>query len=490
MTTCGSLHRADGMPQGWEHVSLGEVVESLRNGIYKPAEFYGSGVPCLRMYNIESGSIVWKDIHLMRLSERETTHYWLLPGDILINRVNSRELVGKAAVIPEGLGIVVFESKNIRMRLLPGSLLPDFVSSFLLTRLARDQIEGQAKQTVGMATINQEHIKSWQIPMPPLAEQRRIVAKIAALFQQSRRGREALEAIPGLLARFRQSVLATAFRGELSERDADDEPASLLLERIRAERRERWEEELRAKGVDPSRRTYKEPAAPDTSSLPELPEGWVWSTAGDIAEVVTGTTPPKKDPANYGDYIPFVKPPQLMDGLVDSADESLSEVGAQLARIVPGGSVLVSCIGILGKTGITGRSVAFNQQINAMVIPDRIEPQYILYYFQSARARARLHERASATTVTIINKSKFMTTPMPLPPTREQRLIVARIGALFAQADILEAQVVAARRRLEQVDQAILARAFRGELVEQDPGDEPASVLLERVRREREGSSA
>ncbi len=84
-----------------------------------------------------------------------------------------------------------------------------------------------------------------------------------------------------------------------------------------------------------------------------------------------------------------------------------------------------------------------------------------------------------------ISQVKIRGAPITLPPVTEQHRIVARVEALFAQADILEAQAAAARRRLEQVDQAILARAFRGELVEQDPEDDPTSVLLERVRRER-----
>ncbi len=113
----------------WRQTTLGAVVKSMKNGIYKPRDAYADdGVACLRMYNIEIGKIVWKDIKRMRLSREEIIEYGLLPGDVLVNRVNSRELVGKAAVIPNGLETCVFESKNIRVRLNIEQAEPRFVN--------------------------------------------------------------------------------------------------------------------------------------------------------------------------------------------------------------------------------------------------------------------------------------------------------------------------------------------------------------------------
>ncbi|GAH17222.1 unnamed protein product, partial [marine sediment metagenome] len=106
------------LPKGWMWTILGEISESMKNGIYRPRKFYGdTGTACLRMYNIENGSIVWTDIKRMNLTSEEIEEYKLQPGDIIVNRVNSRELVGKAAVIPVGLETCVYESKNIRLRL-------------------------------------------------------------------------------------------------------------------------------------------------------------------------------------------------------------------------------------------------------------------------------------------------------------------------------------------------------------------------------------
>ena len=134
--------------------------------------------------------------------------------------------------------------------------------------------------------------------MPPLAEQRRIVAKIEALQERSRRAREALSEVGPLLEQFRQSVLAAAFRGDLTAdwraAHPNVEPASELLQRIRAERRRRWEQaelaKYEAKGQKPPKNwkdKYKEPEPVDDSDLPELPDGWVWATIDELQSMIT-----------------------------------------------------------------------------------------------------------------------------------------------------------------------------------------------------------
>src|SRR5687768_9318645 len=106
------------IPLGWAEITLGDVTLSMKNGLYKPARAYApEGMACLRMYNIDGGKIIWRNVKRMRLSSAEAEDYQLMAGDVLVNRVNSRELVGKAAVIPDGLEVCVFESKNIRLRL-------------------------------------------------------------------------------------------------------------------------------------------------------------------------------------------------------------------------------------------------------------------------------------------------------------------------------------------------------------------------------------
>jgi len=216
-----------------------------------------------------------------------------------------------------------------------------------------------------------------------------------------------------------------------------------------------------------------------------LPQGWAWTTVGDCAQTITGTTPSKADASNYGDYLPLVKPPELTNSVIEDAEDKLSEKGVTLARVLPPESVLVSCIGILGKTGINRVPVAFNQQINAVIFPAEILPKYGFYYFQTSEAKEWLHSVASATTVTIVNKSKFEKLPFPLAPLPEQRCIVAEIEKQFTRLDAGVAALKRAQANLKRYKASMLKAACEGKLVPQDPNDESASKLLARTLEQR-----
>ncbi|MHB1114262.1 MAG: restriction endonuclease subunit S, partial [Acidovorax defluvii] len=157
---------------------LGDVVASMKNGMYKPAsEYADDGMPCLRMYNIDAGSIVWRDIKRMKVTPQEYADYGLHEGDLLVNRVNSRELVGKAAVIPASLEPSVFESKNIRVRLDISKALPKFINYQLFARGSK-HFANNAQQVVGMASISQGQLSDFPIVLTGIDEQREIVAEL------------------------------------------------------------------------------------------------------------------------------------------------------------------------------------------------------------------------------------------------------------------------------------------------------------------------
>jgi type I restriction enzyme, S subunit len=170
------------IPDFWTWIRLGEAIESMANGIYKPGVFYSDdGIACLRMYNINSGKINFKNLKRMVLDDQEIHQYLLKQGDLLVNRVNSRELVGKAAAIPKLTESVIFESKNIRVRFNTDILLPGFVNILFQTKEVWQVWQGKAKQTCGQASVSQPQIAGICTPLPPLAEQHRIVAKVDAL---------------------------------------------------------------------------------------------------------------------------------------------------------------------------------------------------------------------------------------------------------------------------------------------------------------------
>ena len=186
---------------------LGDVVASMKNGIYKPAtEYSDDGMPCLRMYNIEAGAIVWRDIKRMRISDREFADYGLHEGDLLVNRVNSRELVGKAAYISASLEPSVFESKNIRLRLDPTKVLPKFVNYQLFARGSR-HFANNAQQVVGMASISQGQLADFPIVLTHLDEQRRIVAEIEKQFSRLDEAVASLQRVKANLKRYEKATI-------------------------------------------------------------------------------------------------------------------------------------------------------------------------------------------------------------------------------------------------------------------------------------------
>jgi len=203
------------LPEGWRWVTVGDVTVSMKNGVYKPAEYYADdGIACLRMYNIEDGAIVWKDIKRMKLTEEEVETYRLLPGDILVNRVNSRELVGKTAVIPSGLESIVYESKNIRLKIKQDIADSTYIN-YCFGAYRQRYFNFNAQQVVGMASINQTQIAQMPIPLPPLEEQRRIVVEVERRLESARAVESAVEVGLKRAGRLRQAVLRSAFEGRL-----------------------------------------------------------------------------------------------------------------------------------------------------------------------------------------------------------------------------------------------------------------------------------
>ncbi len=196
----------------------------------------------------------------------------------------------------------------------------------------------------------------------------------------------------------------------------------------------------------------------------DIPTSWEYLKLGELCEVITGTTPPKNDLSNYGKDIPFVKPPHLQDKLIEDMDEKLSIRGAQRARVVPSNTVLVTCIGNLGRTGLTRVKSAFNQQLNAILENEFIIGKYIFYQAQSSKFRTQLEDLSSATTVSIVNKSKFSTIEIPLPPLPEQHRIVAKIEELFSSLDKGIESLKTAQQQLKVYRQAVLKWAFEGKL--------------------------
>ena len=300
----------------------------------------------------------------------------------------------------------------------------------------------------------------------------------------------------------RQKILDLAIRGKLVPQDPSDEPASVLLERIREQKKQMVKEgKLKAKDIKNDTiifvgedNLHYEKFADGTvkcieEEIPfEVPEGWEWTRLGSLFSTITGSTPSTKDASLYGDEYPFYKPTDLDAGFdVCFSEDTVSEKGYKNGRILPVYSVLVTCIGAtIGKTGYIRNSGICNQQINAILPNTFILPEYTYFCMCSEFEQQQIWTNSSATTLPILNKSKFDSLFFPVPPKAQQTRTVERIKELLHFVEIIQQEKRTLQETIKLTKSKILDLAIRGKLVPQDPNDEPASVLLERIRAEKE----
>ena len=266
--------------------------------------------------------------------------------------------------------------------------------------------------------LSQENLNKIPIPLPPLAVQHRIVEIAEQLLTIVDAIEQLQEQLKALVKQTKNQVLNYAIAGKLTHQDPNDEPAEDLLKRI-----------------------GKTTTTAADTPYEKLPKGWAWCRLGDIGEIITGNTPSKGEESFYGNDFPFFKPNDLDVGKIKTSLDSLSVLGYKQAKKAPKNSILVTCIGSIGKTGITQVEGAFNQQINAIIPFEYVSNYFIYYLMLSKKTQEQLNSKASATTIAILNKSKFENILIPLPPIAEQHRIVEKIETYFSFLDTIENQI-------------------------------------------------
>jgi len=327
------------------------------------------------------------------------------------------------------------------------------------------------------------------VALPPLNEQRRIVEKIEELFTKLDAGVRSLKQIQALLKSYRRSVLKAAVEGELSRewREAhrgELEPASDLLERILQERREKF-----------AGKKYKEPASPDTSELPPLPDGWEWASVDHALSepMVNGLSVKGSD-----------SPP----GVAALKLDAMTANGLNFARsrYLPIDTTKAENLWIRegdffisrgnGTLSLVGRGSLAQEPPFPAIFPDTMirariadilhSTSWIPAIWQSSFIRRQIENRAKTTAgIHKVSQADLKSIALPVPPLEEQRFIVEEVERRLSVVDKLEATVAANLKQAGGLRQSILKRAFSGKLVPQYPEDEPAGLLLERIRSER-----
>lgn len=481
-------HNGD-LPAGWAWTTLGEVSTfgPKPEGDKLSPDTQVSFVP---MRNVEPLSGCINLAETRSASEVMRGYTYFEDGDVLSAKVTPCMENGKVAIsrgLKNGIGFGSTEFYVTR----PGpGLAPQYVFFYLIQQTVRSDAKRSMGGAVGLLRVPASFLAELELPLPPSTEQRRIVAKIEELFSQLDAGVEELKKAKAQLKRYRQSVLKAAFEGKLTEdwRKAHKgkvESAAVLLERIKAERKE-------ALGSK-----YKDPPPLDTSELPELPTGWTWTTAEQLCAFITKGTTPRADKLTSGSgEVPFLKVYNLtFDGSLDFSVKptfvTWKTHEGELARskVYPG-DVLLNIVGPpLGKVSIvTRRHPEWN--VNQAIAIFRPLPGYSLrllsYCLQTGEVLQRARKKAKTTAgQSNLTLEICRELPFPIPPEAEQGEIVAEVERRLSVADAEEKAIKAALKQAARLRQSILKRAFEGRLVPQDPTDEPADRLLERIRAEK-----
>ena len=298
-----------------------------------------------------------------------------------------------------------------------------------------DYVVNSVTYGVKMPRVGTETMVNLLIPLPPLSEQKRIVAKIEELLPLIGRYAVAYEKLEQFNAKFpediKKSILQYAIQGKLVEQRAEEGTGEELYQQIQTEK-----QHLIAEKKIKKEKTLPEIAEDEVPF--DIPESWKWCRMSSLGITQTGNTPSKAHPEYQGKDIPFITPGDILDGGICYENQALSIAGMKVARICEAGSILQVCIGgSISKVAMTKQRVTFNQQINS-ITPFCCDNRYIYYVMMSLYFSKTMKEKAGGTATPIINRGIWNTLLLPLPPLAEQKRIVAKIEELLPLCEQLK----------------------------------------------------
>ena len=370
-------------------------------------------------------------------------------------------------------------------------VLPGFLAHYLRTEGVRRYLSLHVSGVGGsLMRVRPSEVMKYAFPLAPLNEQRRIVDAIESYFSRLDAAEAALRRAQAKLAQYKTALLKAACEGRLVPTEAElarqegraYEPAEVLLARVLKERRAKWEAEHPGK-------KYQEPIAPNIRELPELPEGWFWTTVEHIlAEYPTNGRSVRTSEHGF----PVLRLTAIRFGRINLKERKSGAWTSEQAKpyLVKLGDFFVSRGN--GSLHLVGRSGLVEDVPDAVAYPDTmirlrpanvLTPRYLRIVWESPYMRRQVEFSAKTTAgIHKINQQDIQKFMLGMPPLAEQDRIVAEVERRLSLVDVLETALATNLTRAARLRQAILRRAFAGQLVPQDANDEPAAVLLERIR--------
>jgi len=479
-------------PERWVWTTL-EKLGAVSGGVTKNAGRANQPhrLPYLRVANVYANRLDLNEIAFIDASEVDLKRTLLQKGDLLVVEGNgSIDQIGRVALWSGAIDPCIHQNHIIKVRF----AIPNvgrFMLYWLLSPDGRREVVRVASSTSGLHTLSLSKVGSLPVCLAPLDEQRRITAAVDSHVTRLDETTTLLERVQRNLKRYRASVLKAAVEGRLVPTEADlaraeqrtYEPASVLLQRILVERRHRWERERR-------RGKYVEPEPPETSNLPELPEGWCWATVDQLStETRYGSSAKCLD--NIDDGVPVLRMGNIVDGQVrtDSLKYLPSDHDEFPDLLLQPGDLLfnrTNSAELVGKSAVyrgSDHAVSFASYLIRVRLAHDGLSDYVAAYINSPNGRRWIADVAvQQVGQANVNGTKLRACAIPLPPLAEQRRIVEEMDRLFSNLKAGLEVVDRNAKRCARLRQSILKWAFEGKLVDQDPNDEPASALLARIR--------
>lgn len=432
-----------GLPAGWVSAEIKDLASIKLGKMLDKTKNKGEPQPYLRNINVRWGEFDLSDILTMRFTDDELPTFEIRDGDLIVCEGGEP---GRCAVWNDGPTALKYQKALLRARFADG-VHPVLLALYM--RLLADS--GQLQNHFTGTTIKHLPHAAFEritVPLPPQQEQRRIVAKLDSLRARSSRARNELDHIPKLIERYKQAILSKAFSGELI-------------------------------GLTPAPSQYPH------DSCWHLPATWQWVRFDQAAEVASNLVP-----TSEAQKLPHIAPDNIGAGtgkLLPFKTVAEDGVKSPKHRFYPGQVLYSKIRPYLRKAVLINFDGVCSADMYPLNARSGVMPQYLHYWTFSSQLADFVVDHEGRTVLPKVNQVGLNQTPFPLPPEPDQKATVKLLDAAFAWLDKIATEHARAEHLLPKLDQAILAKAFRGELVPQDPNDEPASALLERMKAEREG---
>ncbi len=488
------------LPPGWAAPSLFEITTKIGSGATPrggETAYKSSGTPLIRSMNVRFEGLARQGMAFIDQAQAMALNgATVARGDVLLNITGAS--IGRVCLLPDDLaGARV--NQHVAIVRLREAAISGFISRYIASPVVQSFIF-QNESGATRQALTKKQIEGFVIPLPPLAEQKRIMARLETLENQLRTARAALAEVPTLLTQARQSLLSAALSGELTKewRKANLTKKSDVLGNLERQRRQAWKldelAKLRAAGRNPRntewKASYKSPAKLSTTPDITLPDGWTWvSLDSTLASLRNGIAVKPEGKTGLAILrISAVRPLRLdlndrrflaPDGF-DYSAYALNE-GDLLFTRYNGNPELVGVCAVVPQP--EDLVVYPDKLIRGCVVKGCIAPGFVAAAVNCGASRRFISECGKTAAGQVgISGSDLKRTPIPLPTLEEQKEIVHRLDAAFARLDAVAAAHAEAVAELDRLEQSLLAKAFRGELVPQDPNDEPAAQMLERLR--------